>query len=186
MTDIPNREPAPSQDTIDQTATKYEVSTESAPEEFLAAAKLYAREIVDTYGLSVTVSGLTWKVSTRAKRRAGAVKHQDGDPIEIILTWGHFESKGWTAMAATIRHELIHVHLLNESGDHTHGDTFQALAEFLQTPTHCARFSEPEWWVHCSECDARWARYRKSKLVKNPSHYACGECGGALIVTQNE
>ncbi|SDJ30886.1 SprT-like family protein [Halovenus aranensis] len=160
----------------------YSVSRPCTHEEFLAAAKVYARAVVRATALSVTVSDLSWTVSTRAKRRAGAVRHRNGEPESVSLAWRQFEHGGWSATASTVRHELIHVHLLNENNDPGHGPAFRQLAETLETTVHCQRFTDPEWWVHCEDCETRLARYRRSKLVANPAAYQCGNCGGDLRV----
>lgn len=165
---------------------RYGVGPDSTHEEFLAAAKLYAREVVAEYELSVDVTRLEWAVSTRAKRRAGAVTYRDGDPETVTLTWAHFQNRGWAAAAATIRHELIHVHLIAEAGDASHGDDFRHLAERLDTHVHCERFVDPEWWVICTGCEAQLARYRRSKLVEHPEQYRCNDCGGSFRVEQAE
>lgn len=164
----------------------YAVSPPCTHEEFLAAAKVYAREVVRAAGLTVTVSDLSWRVSTRAKRRAGAVHHRNGRPQSVSLAWRQFENSAWSETASTIRHELIHVHLLNENGDTGHGPQFRRLAEGLDTSIHCQRFATPEWWVRCEDCDSQLARYRRSKLVSNPSAYECGNCGGDLRVDPTE
>jgi predicted SprT family Zn-dependent metalloprotease len=161
---------------------QYRVSPACSHEEFLAVARVYARAVTDAHDLSVPVSRLDWEVSTRAKRRAGAVRYRDGRPQTVVLTWGHFERSGWEAMAATIRHELIHVHLIEETGDPSHGERFRELAEQLDTHVHCERFTDPKWWVVCTDCGARLARYRESTLVRNPESYRCGDCGGRFRV----
>ncbi len=166
--------------------TTYAVDADCSRQEFLAASKLYARDVVVSHGLDVDVSNLDWEVSARAKRRAGAVRHTDGDPEAIVLAWKQFDERGWSATASTIRHELAHVHLLNKDGDGSHGPAFQQLAEALETHVHCERFTEPTWWIMCVDCGTRAARYRRSKLVRNPEHYTCGECGGDVRVEQNE
>jgi SprT-like protein len=160
----------------------YEISQPCTHEELLAVAKVYARAVVRAFDLSVVVSDLSWEVSTRAKRRAGATTYRDGEPESIRLAWRQFDRQGWAATASTVRHELIHAHHLNEGIGPGHGLEFQRLAEQLETAVHCERFTEPEWWVHCTECDVTLARYRRSKLVSNPSAYQCGDCGGDLRV----
>jgi SprT-like protein len=161
---------------------RYAVAADASHEEFLAAAKLYARAVVDRHDLAVDVTGLDWEVSTRAKRRAGAVLYRDGDPETVRLTWGQFENRGWPAAAATVRHELVHVHRLAEADDPSHGEAFRRLADELDTHVHCERFTDPEWWVTCVDCGAQLARYRRSKLVENPADYRCGSCGGSFRV----
>lgn len=172
----------PSRPDVAATARRFRVEPGCSREEFLAVSKVYAREVVDRHELSVTVSDLEWTVSERAKRRAGAVKHRGGDPQSVVLTWAQFAEHGWAAAAATIRHELIHVHLLNETGDPSHGDRFRELARQLDTDVRCELFAKPDWWVVCERCGARLARYRRSKLVSEPEAYACGDCGGDLTV----
>ncbi|WP_224337487.1 SprT-like domain-containing protein [Haloprofundus halobius] len=165
--------------------TYYAVGPEATVPEFLAVSKLYAREVVRHYGLTVDVSGLDWEVSKRAKRRAGAVKHRDGTPETVSLTWEFFQNCGWEATAETIRHELVHVHLLNEEGDGSHGARFEELAAELDTHVNCERFAEPKWWIRCASCGTALARYRRSKLVENTESYRCGSCGGSLRLSEN-
>ncbi len=153
--------------------------------EFLATARVYARRVVEEHDLSVDVTGLDWSISKRAKRRAGAVEYVDGEPRSVVLTWTHFETNGWLETAAVIRHELVHVHLLNEADDGSHGDAFRRLAGKLDTHLHCERFTDPSWWVTCVDCGTRLARYRRSRLVTHPEQYQCGDCGGALVVERN-
>ena len=171
-----------SRSAVADTARRFRIDPDCSHEEFLAVAKVYAREVVDNHDLSVSVSDLEWSVSDRAKRRAGAVTHRNGDPQSVVLTWAQFAERGWSATAATIRHELVHVHLLNEADDPSHGDRFRELARQLDTDVHCERFTDPEWWVVCEDCGTRLARYRRSKLVTTPEAYACGDCGGDLRV----
>jgi predicted SprT family Zn-dependent metalloprotease len=181
------REDASSEATTDAPSVAYyHVDADATAEEFLAVSKLYARDVVDHYGLTADVDALDWEVSTRAKRRAGAVRHRDGQPEAVSLTWEHFETAGWDAVAETIRHELVHVHLLNEYDDGSHGERFRTLAAELRTGTHCDRFADPRWWVVCRSCGRRIARYRRSKLVREVDSYQCGECGGDLFVEETD
>lgn len=164
---------------------EYAIESDCSEAEFLAVARVYARDVAASHDLSVSVSSLDWRVSRRAKRRAGAVTHREGEPTAVVLTWEHFAELGWPATAAVIRHELIHVHLLNELGDPSHGPAFRRLADQLDTHLHCERFAEPSWWVTCADCGARLARYRRSTLVESPERFSCGSCGGRLQVEQN-
>lgn len=163
----------------------YEIRQPCTHEEFLAASKVYARAVVRATDLSVSVSDLDWEVSTRAQRRAGATTYRDGEPQSIRLAWKQFENLGWRGTASTIRHEVIHVHLLTEGVGPGHGDAFRRLANDLETTVNCERFADPNWWVYCTECDVRLARYRRSKLVSNPDSYRCSSCGGDLRVEAN-
>lgn len=171
---------------VTEAVRRYAVAPDGTREEFLAAAKVYARSVVADHDLSASVSDLSWEVSTRAKRRAGAVRYRDGVPEAVVLTWGYFEREGWPAAAATIRHELVHVHLLSEVDDASHGPAFRRLADELDTHVHCERFTPPTWWVRCRDCGTALPRYRRSKLVEHPERYRCGDCGGSFRVERND
>jgi SprT-like protein len=167
-------------------AERYAITPACTHEEFLAAAKLYARDVVERHDLNANVSALSWEVSTRAKRRAGAVFYRDLEPEAVTLTWEYFAEEGWEAVAEMVRHELIHVHLLNEADDPSHGERFEMLAAELDTHVRCDLFADPKWWVVCRDCGARLARYRRSKVVESPEQYECGTCSGPLSVSRNE
>lgn len=161
-------------------ADRYECSAEVRDEELLTVCRVYARAVVARHDLTAAVDSLDWRVSRRAKRRAGAVYHLDGVPVRVVVARRFFDANGWTGLAETIRHELIHVHLLNERGDPGHGDAFREWADRLETGVRCERFAEPNWIVECENCGGRLHRYRRSKLVKWPGKFRCGECGGDL------
>lgn len=161
---------------------RYHIDRSCSEDEFLAVAKVYAREVVSTHGLSVSVSDLEWELSKRAKRRAGALRYADGEPKAIVITWAYFLERGWTATTAIIRHELIHAHLVAERSEHRHTEAFEEWADRLDTSVHCELFTDPNWWVHCTGCDAKFARYRESKVVTDPGSYCCGTCGSPLRV----
>lgn len=161
---------------------RYRVEPDCTPEEFIAAVKVYARDVADLCDLTVPVHELDWEISRRAKRRAGAVHIEGGEPVRVRLTWEYFEREGWAAMAGTVRHELVHVHLLCEDGDGSHGHAFTELAEELDAPRHCRRFAPPKYTVHCEDCSTEYHRYRRSKLVDSVDAYQCGDCGGSLTV----
>lgn len=156
----------------------YSLSSECTDRELLSVVKIYAREVVEQHNLDVSVSNLEWEISHRARRRAGALYHSNGQPKKIQLSRRHFNSSGWLAVTSTIRHELIHAHLLNTEKEYGHGKAFKQLAEKLDTTVHCDRFSDPKYWVICVECGQKIPRYKKSKLVRSPEQFQCGECGG--------
>lgn len=151
-------------------------------DKFLKETKEYARSVVENYQLNVDVARLRWEVSKRAKRRAAAVKRKGTEPVEVSITWDYCRERNWSALKSTIRHELIHVHLLNEEDDPTHGEKFRGLASELDTSVNCKIFSEPKWWITCGECEMKLPRYKRSKLVRSPEKYSCGECGDDLTV----
>lgn len=164
------------------TEERYALSSGCTDGELRSVVKIYARKVVEAHDLAVAVSSLEWEISHRAKRRAGALFRSDGHPQRIQIARRHFENSGWLAVTSTIRHELIHAHLLNTERDVGHGKRFQQFAEALDTSVHCERFSEPSYWVRCEECGREIARYRESKLVKQADQFRCGDCGGRFSV----
>lgn len=85
-----------------------------------------------------------------------------------------------------MRHELIHAWQYHELGEAEHGRTFDRWTDALDTTQHCERFTSPKWWLICEDCGGRIARYRRSKTLRNPEEYSCGECGGAIRVEESE
>lgn len=165
------------------TEQRYALASDCTDRELRSVAKIYAREVVDAHDLAVAVSSLEWEISRRAKRRAGALYHADGQSEKIQIARRQFDNSGWLAVASTIRHELIHAHLVNTGQGSGHGEAFERLAETLDTSVHCERFTEPNYWVRCAECGLEIARYRKSKLVTQADQFRCGDCGGRFSVT---
>lgn len=154
-------------------------SDPETPAELLARAKQYAR----TVPLSLDYGAISWEISHRAKRRAGVCLFDPStEEVTIRLTWDAYEAFGWERFTATIRHELIHALEFRERGESGHGEFFERKARELDAPRHCPRFSEPNYWVVCTGCDNQIGRYRRSKLVKNPQKYRCGDCGDELRV----
>ncbi|WP_076433253.1 SprT-like domain-containing protein [Haladaptatus litoreus] len=102
------------------------------------------------------------------------------------MTWKAHEQHGWEQFSATVRHELIHAWQYHELGEAEHGRTFDRWTDALDTTQHCERFTSPKWWLICEDCGGRIARYRRSKTLRNPEEYSCGECGGAIRVEESE
>jgi SprT-like protein len=122
-------------------------------------------------------------VSHRAKRQAGVTKY-DPATTTITLSWDAFEHHGWEQFSATVRHELIHAWQYHKYGEADHGRTLDRWTDALDTSQCCERFTSPNWWVICEDCDGQLARYRRSKVVKHPEKYSCSDCGGSLRVEE--
>lgn len=164
----------------------FEISRNCSREKLRRTSKRYASEVVESHDLMVEIEDLEWEISTRAKRRAGAIKLIDDKPISVTLTWNYFQEKGWAGLKKTIRHELIHIHLINKNGDRSHGDRFKEMAKELNTDIHCDIFTSPKWWVRCDNCEERVPRYKKSRLIKETERYSCNYCSGPLTVISND
>jgi predicted SprT family Zn-dependent metalloprotease len=150
-----------------------------------------------------------WEVSTRAKRRAAAVKRPkipeaevgtpidwdvavtangreaDGRPFEatISLTWEAFEAFDRAEWEAVLRHELVHLEQYQRFGTTGHGRAFEARAADLDAAVDCPVFADAKYVLRCRDCGAVVARrYRECKLVRKADAYRSSCCEAALSV----
>lgn len=177
----------------------------STHDDLVAWSRGYARSVADGDELSVDLSLVDWAVSTRAKRRAAAVKRpripgtEVGKPVDwdsvaaaaespetvrrctVSLTWeaaAAFSRAEWTA---TLRHELIHVEQFQRYGTTDHGPRFERRAAELDAPVRCRRFATPKYRLRCVDCEEVVARrYRDCKLVREHERYQSSCCAAAL------
>jgi hypothetical protein len=188
---------APTRTTFERVATHADL---------VAWSRSYARVVITRDDVSVDLSLVDWEVSTRAKRRAAAVKRPripdaevgtpfDWDSIDaangpdapskrrctVSLTWAAavaFDVEEWRA---TLRHELIHVEQFQRFGTTDHGLRFERRAADLDTPIRCRRFATPKFVLSCTDCEETIARrYRDCKLVREHDRYQSSCCAAAL------
>ncbi|MFB6152202.1 MAG: SprT-like domain-containing protein [Haloarculaceae archaeon] len=172
-------------------------------------SRAYCREVRRDRFVDVRFDVVEWEVSTRAKRRAAALKRPKiptatvGDPIDwetaetadgrtadgrpfratLSLTWAAFESYDRAEWASVLRHELVHLEQFQRFGTTDHGAAFRSRAAELDADVHCPQFSEPEYVLRCRACDGVVARrYRESKLVRRADEYRSTCCGAPLDV----
>jgi len=165
-------------------------------------SRAYARAARREWVLDVRLDLVEWEVSTRARRRAAAVKRprldgasvgepydwdavegSDGRPLActVSLTWAAFEEFSREEWESTLRHELVHVEQYQRSGTTGHGEQFKRRAEELDTEVHCRTFAEPKWTFYCESCDEVTAhRYRDCKLVRQYDRYRSNCCEAPL------
>ncbi|KAB1191260.1 MULTISPECIES: SprT-like domain-containing protein [Haloferax] len=175
-------------------------------DELIHWSRAYCSRAVSEYGLDVVLEQVEWEVSTRAKRRAAAVKTPqvdgatvgerrdwagsgtdvDGSPTcTMSLSWRAFESFGRDEWTATLRHELVHVEQFQAFGTTDHGAAFKRRAESIDAPVHVRRFSDPKYVLTCTDCGSEVAyRYRECKLVRNSSAYRSSCCGSSLACSR--
>ena len=151
------------------------------------AIRDYANQVADESDiLDITLNGVSIELSTKMKRTAGKVAYKRGSKTVnyIRFAWKAYQKWGWDQFADTIRHELIHVHQVQNYGKGGHGGRFRLFAEKLDTHRHCQNFAEDEakFKIRCDGCGKEDYRYRRSKVVKHPHRYSCN-CGGDLEVT---
>ncbi|MFB6155427.1 MAG: SprT-like domain-containing protein [Haloferacaceae archaeon] len=161
----------------------------------------YAERAVDEYGLAVDLSRVDWEVSTRAKRRAAAVKRPRVDDAEVgtavdwestalgpdvprctvSLTRAAFESYTRREWTETLRHELVHVEQFQRDGATDHGPRFRRRASEVDAPLACRRFATPKYRLWCAACgDVVARRYRDCKLVRESDRYRSNCCAASL------
>ncbi len=148
-------------------------------DELIARARIHARETIEDADIAVDLSAVEWRVSTRARRRAGVCRyHPDRESVTIVLARRAYEAYDWPAFAAVVRHELVHAWEFQQFGESGHGQRFREQAAALEAPRHCRSFAEPRYVLRCRDCAWEADRHRASKPVTTPGAYRCGNCGG--------
>jgi predicted SprT family Zn-dependent metalloprotease len=182
-------------------------------EGLLSWSRAYARRVRRDQLVDVRLDTVAWEVSTRAKRRAGALKYPkipgvavgdpfdwddattadgrtaDGRPVEatLSLTWDAFAAFDRAEWEALVRHELVHLEQYQAFGTTGHGAAFERRAAQLGTSVHCPQFTEPASVLRCVDCGAVVAhRYRECKLVRESASYRSSCCDAALTVRDGE
>lgn len=136
--------------------------------------------------LDVDLNDIPVEMSGRMQRTAGKVRHKNGDVKFIRYATKAYKNWNWQKFKKTIRHELIHVHQVQNFGHGGHGEEFKRLANSVDTHVHCESFAKPKYLITCVDCGTISSRYTKSKVVKYPERYRCGSCGGDLVSDTND
>jgi predicted SprT family Zn-dependent metalloprotease len=176
-------------------------------DDLLAWSRAYCREVRREWVVDVRFDTVEWEVSTRAKRRAGALKRPKvrgasvGDPIDweravtvdgrradgrplpatISLTWDAFEEFDRAEWEAICRHELVHLEQYQRYGTTGHGPAFRERAAELDTDVRCRTFTDPKYVLRCRACgDVVARRYQECKLVRRTDEYRSSCCGAGI------
>lgn len=160
------------------------VTTRAQPEthaELCDAAAAYAARV----DVDVDLGGVTWEVSTRAKRRSGAcLFDRETEAVTIRLTWAAYREYGWAEFRDVIRHELVHAWEFQQFGESGHGRRFRKKAREVDAPRHCRTFTDARLRLVCTNDDCEWSahRHRASKAVTEPEDRRCGACRSRYAV----
>jgi SprT-like protein len=108
----------------------------------------------------------------------------------IELNKKYYEAFGEEELIAIIKHELCHYHLHLEGKGYRHRDQdFRDLLRQVQAPRYCRPLPQQaqqrikKIYVYvCSKCGLK---YRRKKRV-NTDKYVCGQCGGKLMLDNDE
>lgn len=146
--------------------------------------------VAENYPLEIDLNGIPVETSNRMKKTAGKVSSIRGSGTVAYIRYAvkAYQKWGWDQFAETIRHELIHVHTIQNHRKGGHGRLFKKHVADLDTHRHCESFArdEAKYILTCSECDKVVAeRFKKSKTVKQPHRYRSNCCGSALEVNAN-
>lgn len=179
-------------------------------EELILGSRAYCREAAREYDIDVSFSVVEWAVSTRAKRRAAAVKRPEipdaevGTPIEwptaadrlgrstddlrtctLSLTWAAYDAFDPAEWTATLRHELVHVEQFQRYGTTDHGAAFEERAAAVDATLRCPPFADPKYLLTCAACGSVVGRrYRDCKLVREHDQYRSSCCGAAVACSR--
>lgn len=184
----PELEPEPNPEPTDDELT---FPNDMGRAELKTAIREYHDWCNDHYDpLDVDLEDIPVEVSMKMKRTAGKVAHIKGsDQVKYIrYAYKAYKKWGWDEFAKTIRHELIHVHTVQNYQKGGHGPLFKSMVEPLETHRHCELFAENEakYVLHCSDCDEIVAhRHKRSKTVKHPEKYLSKCCNAPLRVETN-
>lgn len=142
-----------------------------------------------------------WEIATRTSSRWGQCKYFNGrnnkDGYSINISYFLLDERNdIEVLKNTIIHELLH----SCEDCMNHGARWKALAgkvnnELGYLIQRCATSAEaamvaPEVLpkkkvkhkIQCTECGKTFTRSRMCDVVKHPSWYSCGKCGGKLKV----
>lgn len=137
--------------------------------------------------LEVDLSDIPVEISHKMKRTAGKVTFQKATKDITVIRYAlkAYQEWGWEKFAKTIRHELIHVHTLQNHDKGGHGRLFKSLVDPLDTHRHCEKFAtkDAKYLLLCKGCGQEVAqRFQKSKTVKQPEKYRSNCCKAELEV----
>lgn len=157
--------------------------------ELTAAIREYQEWCSEYYPVEIDLDGVTIDISRKLKRTAGFVRSKKGTGhVKMIrYAWKAYQKWGWEKFAETIRHELIHVHTVQNYQEGGHGRRFKRMVEPMDTTRHCESFAEDEakYHIYCTGCGELTGRkFRECKTVNQPERYRTRCCKANLRVEE--
>lgn len=142
------------------------------------ALRSRCRQLIKEYDLDVTFS------IGSMKRQAGKYLHTQ-DEIRISR---HLLDNHPAKVDDILKHEIGHAIAYRRHGTDIdpHGAEWKSvMAELgVEEPrtTHSMQLVEPRYVIACTndDCETELGRHRRSKLVREPDTYRCGQCGSRL------
>ena len=168
-------------------------------------AQSRAETLCERHDLAVALEGVRWDTSSRAKRRAAAVRRprvrgaRIGEPISwaetafghcpdvtLVLTLAAARSFDPVIWDGVLLHELVHIEQFQQFGVTDHGKLFSARAKAVGAPLSVPQFATPRYSLRCSVCEATVAeRYRRSAVVTDRHRYRSGCCDAPLVLIEH-
>jgi len=175
------------------------------PDRVITDAQSRVEALCDRHPLAVVLEGVRWDTSSRAKRRAAAVRRprvpgaRIGEPIDwaatpfghcpdvtLVLTLAAARSLAPTVWDGVLLHELVHIEQFQQFGATDHGSEFRARADAVGAPLSVPRFAKPRYALRCSACETTVAeRYRRSAVVTDRHRYRSGCCDAPLMLIEH-
>ena len=159
------------------------------------------RRAVTETALDIDPALVSYAVSSRAKRRAGACRYTPlpTGTVGVEPAWDvhpgvHREATVTLATRAAaafdeatlrgvLRHELLHVEQVQAYGVTDHGPAFRERAAALDVPLDCPPFADPAYRLRCTDCETVVGRrYRRCPTVETPETYRTACCAAPLTV----
>lgn len=162
-------------------------------------ARAYANDVLfgDEWPLTpdhVDLDRVTFETSTRMERKHGVCAASGGGACTIRLSKKTAERAGFTAVAETIRHELVHAFQHQTEGvEMGHGRSFKRWVGPLELSGRCSRHyatteDDYAYTFHCETCGFIGGRYRMCKTVRAALDGAlrCRQCESREIELRND
>jgi len=137
----------------------------------------------------VDLSEIEITVTARMTRKWGSFRVKrspSGEEQQLRISRNAIDEHGFDEVKQTIRHEAVHAHQHQEGYGLSHDWTFRKWCDEFDISVHVDKpSSKANYHIICENCGIVGKRQQRSKIVKNPERYKCGECGGKLHSEKN-
>lgn len=146
----------------------------------------YQKWVGENYPIDIDLSDVDTEISNKMKRTAGKVASytNQGKVTYIRYAFKAYQQWGWEKFAETIRHELIHVHTVQNHRKGGHGRLFKQKVDALETHRHCEKFAndEAKYFLNCNGCgETVDVRFRDCKMTDQNARGVRSNCCSAEI-----
>lgn len=147
----------------------------------------------------VNLEKISWKTSTKAKRRHGLASYNGNDEVTITISKHTYDRAGFESCKSTIRHELVHAWQYQNSGklaivtqngvedstiDDVPDEKWAELGSRYENPAdeHAVKIKTGhgnsfQRWVPALDLDGRCSNHYSKRRDDYSYIYECPECG---------